>query len=223
MKGLLYKDFQLILNKFGHTQRILLLVVAILVTLLLKEAGTLFLAMILPLALAALPTSLLVADHESGWEQFVGVFPIAKEKIVLARYLFCFMLTVLVSGLILALCLVTHIIFGQYSLELHLIIVGVGALFGILYVAILLPFIYAFGTFGNTIVNIIFLALVMGGVYVLQKTSFGVTFISWLARVNNILLMTGAVLLLLIGTLMSLKISIMVYARTFTDQGGSLS
>lgn len=100
MKGLLYKDFQLILNKFGRTQRILLLVVAILVTLLLKEAGTLFLAMILPLALAALPTSLLVADNESGWEQFAGVFPIAKEKIVLARYLFCFMLTVSVSGLI---------------------------------------------------------------------------------------------------------------------------
>lgn len=169
MKGLLYKDFQLILNKFGRTQRILLLVVAILVTLSLKEAGTLFLAMILPLALSALPTSLLVADHESGWEQFVGV----------------------------------------------------GALFGILYVAILLPFIYAFGTFGNTIVNIIFLALVMAGVYVLQKTSFGVTFISWLAKVNNILLITGSVLLLLIGTLISLKISIMVYARTFTDQGGS--
>ena len=58
MKGLLYKDFQLILNKFSYIQRVFLLLVAILMILFLKEAGTLFLAMILPLALAALPTSL---------------------------------------------------------------------------------------------------------------------------------------------------------------------
>ena len=88
MKGLLYKDFQLILNKFGRIQRILFLVAALLVMLFLKEAGTLFLAMILPLTLAALPNSLLVADHESSWKQFVGVFPLSKGKIVLARYLF---------------------------------------------------------------------------------------------------------------------------------------
>lgn len=217
MKGLLYKDFQLILNKFSYTQRIFLLIVAILMMLFLKEAGTLFLAMILPLALAALPTSLLVADHESGWERFVGVFPIAKEKIVLARYLFCFMLTALVGGGVFSLCLVAHAIFGQYSLELHLIIIGVGLLFGMLYIVILLPFIYAFGTFGNTIVNIIFLALIMGGVYALQKTSFGVTFTVWLAKTNNVLLIMGAVLVLLISTLISLKIATIIYGRTFTD------
>ncbi|MCR1901233.1 ABC-2 transporter permease [Ligilactobacillus apodemi] len=182
----------------------------------LKEAGTLFLAMILPLTLAALPTSLLVADHESGWEQFVGVFPLSKGKIVLARYLFCLLLIILVSGLVLALSLVAHAIFGQYSLELHLIIVGVGLLFGILYVVVLLPFIYSFGTFGNTIVNIIFLALIMGGGYALQKTSFGVTFITWLTQVNKVLLIIGTVLLLLGGTLISLQASIMIYTRTFT-------
>ena len=124
MKGLLYKDFQLILNKFGRIQRILFLVAALLVMLFLKEAGTLFLAMILPLTLAALPTSLLVADHESGWEQFVGVFLLSKGKIVLARYLFCLLLIILVRGLVLALSLVAHANFGQYSLELHLIIVA---------------------------------------------------------------------------------------------------
>ncbi len=207
MKGLLYKDFQLILNKFSYMQRVFLLLVAILMILFLKEAGTLFLAMILPLALAALPTSLLVADHESGWERFVGVFPIAKEKIVLARYLFCFMLTALVGGGVFSLCLVAHAIFGQYSLELHLIIIGVGLLFGMLYIVILLPFIYAFGTFGNTIVNIIFLALIMGGV----------TFTVWLAKTNNVLLIMGAVLVLLIGTLISLKIATIIYGRTFID------
>lgn len=217
MKGLLYKDFQLILNKFSYIQRVFLLLVAILVTLFFKEEGTLFLAMILPLSLAALPTSLLASDHESGWEYFVGVFPIPKEKIVLARYLFCFMVTLLVGGAVFALSLVAHALFGRYSLELHLIIIGVGLLFGMLYVVILLPFIYAFGTFGNTIVNIIFLALIMGGVYALQKTSFGATFIAWLAKANNILLIIGVVSLFLSITLISLKTATSVYARTFID------
>ncbi len=40
MKGLLYKDFQLILNKFSYMQRVFLLLVAILMILFLKEAGT---------------------------------------------------------------------------------------------------------------------------------------------------------------------------------------
>lgn len=62
-----------------------------------------------------------------------------------------------------------------------------------------------------------FLALIMGGVYALQKTSFGVTFTVWLAKTNNVLLIMGAVLVLLIGTLISLKIATIIYGRTFID------
>ena len=97
MSGLLYKDFQLILNKVSITSRLLIAFILLLVIIFGRESGTIFLSIMGPIGLASIPTSLLVADHESGWNRFVGVFPISKKIIVLTRYIFCISLIVFVS------------------------------------------------------------------------------------------------------------------------------
>ena len=71
----------------------------------------------------------------------------------------------------------------------------IGVIFGIMYVALLLPSVYAFGAFGNTIVNILVLSLVMGLVYGLQKTTFGMIFINWISSANHFLLVISIIIL----------------------------
>ena len=90
MRGLLYKDFQLILNKLSVKSRLLIILVLLLVTIFGRESGTIFLSIMGPISLASMPTGLLIADQESGWNRFVGVFPIPKRNIVLARYIFLY-------------------------------------------------------------------------------------------------------------------------------------
>lgn len=111
MKGLLYKDFQLILNKVSVTNRLLIVCALLLITIFGRESGAIFLSIMGPIGLASIPTSLLVSDYESGWNRFVGVFPISKKTIVLARYIFCISLIIFVSFITLILSLITALIF----------------------------------------------------------------------------------------------------------------
>lgn len=215
MNGLLYKDFQLILNKVSVINRSLIVLVLLLVTILGRESGTIFLSIMLPIGLASIPTSLLVADHESGWNQFVGIFPISKKVIVWARYIFCISLIIFVSLITLILSIITALIFQQFSLQIHIFISIAGLLIGIMYVVLLLPSVYAFGSFGSTIVNIMVLVLIMGVVYILQKTTLGSMFISWISNTNALLLIVASCIIIAIISVVSMIISTKVYSNTF--------
>ena len=126
MIGLLYKDFQLILNKVGVVNRVLIALVLLLVTIFGRESGTIFLSIMIPIGLASILTGLLVADDENGWNRYVGVFPITKKNIVLARYIFCIFLIVFVSLITFILSVVTALIFQQFSLQIHISMVHLG-------------------------------------------------------------------------------------------------
>ena len=213
MRGLLYKDFQLILNKLSVKSRLLIILVLLLVTIFGRESGTIFLSIMGPIGLASIPTGLLVADQESGWNRFVGVFPIPKRNIVLARYIFCISLIVFISFIILSIS--TALIFQQFSLQIHIMISIVGLLIGIMYVVLLLPAVYASGMFGSTIVNILVLVLIMGGVYILQKTTLGLLFITWISNTNAFVLIVTSCFLIAVISIVSMIISTKVYSNTF--------
>ena len=215
MRGLLYKDFQLILNKLSVKSRLLIILVLLLVTIFGRESGTIFLSIMGPIGLASIPTGLLVADQESGWNRFVGVFPIPKRNIVLARYIFCISLIVFISFITLILSIATALIFQQFSLQIHIIISIVGLLIGIMYVVLLLPAVYASGMFGSTIVNILVLVLIMGGVYILQKTTLGLLFITWISNTNAFVLIVTSCFLIAVISIVSMIISTKVYSNTF--------
>ena len=215
MKGLLYKDFQLILNKVSVTNRLLIVCALLLITIFGRESGAIFLSIMGPIGLASIPTSLLVSDYESGWNRFVGVFPISKKTIVLARYIFCISLIIFVSFITLILSLITALIFQQFSIQIHIFISIAGLLIGIMYVVSLLPSVYAFGTFGSTVVNILVLVFIMGAVYILQKTAFGLVFISWISNTNAILLIIASCILIMTITVVSMIISTKIYSSTF--------
>lgn len=215
MRGLLYKDFQLILNKLSVKSRLLIILVLLLVTIFGRESGTIFLSIMGPISLASMPTGLLIADQESGWNRFVGVFPIPKRNIVLARYIFCISLIVSISFITLILSIATALIFQQFSLQIHILIAIVGLLIGIMYVVLLLPAVYASGTIGSTIVNIPFLVLIMGGVYILQKTTWGLSFIAWIGNTNSFLLVITSCILIAVISIVSMIISTKVYSNTF--------
>ena len=215
MRGLLYKDFQLILNKLSVKSRLLIILVLLLVTIFGRESGTIFLSIMGPIGLASIPTGLLVADQESGWNRFVGVFPIPKRNIVLARYIFCISLIVFISFITLILSIATALIFQQFSLQIHIMISIVGLLIGIMYVVLLLPAVYASGMFGSTIVNILVLVLIMGGVYILQKTTLGLLFITWISNTNAFVLIVTSCFLIAVISIVSMIISTKVYSNTF--------
>lgn len=215
MSGLLYKDFQLILNKVSVKSRLLIILILLLVTVFGRESGTIFLSIMGPIGLASIPTGLLVADQESGWNRFVGVFPIPKRNIVLARYIICISLIVFISFITLILSIATALIFQQFSLQIHIMISIVGLLIGIMYVVLLLPAVYASGTFGSTIVNILVLVLIMGVVFILQKTTLGLLFITWIRNTNVFVLIVTSCFLIVVISIVSMIISTKVYSNTF--------
>ena len=215
MSGLLYKDFQLILNKVSVKSRLLIILILLLVTVFGRESGTIFLSIMGPIGLASIPTGLLVADQESGWNRFVGVFPIPKRNIVLARYIICISLIVFISFITLILSIATALIFQQFSLQIHIMISIVSLLIGIMYVVLLLPAVYASGTFGSTIVNILVLVLIMGVVYILQKTTLGLLFITWIRNTNVFVLIVTSCFLIVVISIVSMIISTKVYSNTF--------
>lgn len=215
MSGLLYKDFQLILNKVSVESRLLIILILLLVTVFGRESGTIFLSIMGPIGLASIPTGLLVADQESGWNRFVGVFPIPKRNIVLARYIICISLIVFISFITLILSIATALIFQQFSLQIHIMISIVSLLIGIMYVVLLLPAVYASGTFGSTIVNILVLVLIMGVVYILQKTTLGLLFITWIRNTNVFVLIVTSCFLIVVISIVSMIISTKVYSNTF--------
>ena len=91
----------------------------------------------------------------------------------------------------------------------------VDLLIGIMYVVLLLPAVYASGTFGSTIVNILVLVLIMGGGYILQKTTWGLSFIAWIGNTNSFLLVITSCFLIAVISIVSMIISTKVYSNTF--------
>ena len=138
-----------------------------------------------------------------------------KKNIVLARYIFCISLILFISFITLILSIGTALIFQQFSLQIHILIAIVGLLIGITYVVLLLPAVYAFGTFGSTIVNILILVLIMGVIYILQKTTWGLLFITWINNTNSLLLVIASCILIALISIVSMIISTKVYSNTF--------
>ena len=58
-----------------------------------------------------------------------------------------------------------------------------------------------------TVVNILVLVFIMGAVYILQKTAFGLVFISWISNTNAILLIIASCILIMTITVVSMIIS----------------
>ncbi|KJY55037.1 ABC-2 family transporter protein, partial [Lactobacillus kullabergensis] len=133
----------------------------------------------------------------------------------LARYIFCISLILFISFITLILSIGTALIFQQFSLLIHILIAIVGLLIGIMYVVLLLPAVYASGTFGSTIVNILVLVLIIGGVYILQKTTWGLSFIAWIGNTNSFLLVITSCILIAVISIVSMIISTKVYSNTF--------
>lgn len=91
----------------------------------------------------------------------------------------------------------------------------VGLLIGIMYVIFLLQAVYAFGSFGSTIVNILVLVLIMGMVYILQKTALGLMFVSWISHANVLLLIVISCIIIALISVIFMKISTKLYTNAF--------
>ena len=215
MIGLIYKDITTILHKFKFINRIILVIVSLLVVIFLHESGTILLSMLLPIGLASIPGSLLVYDEQSGWDKYVALFPISKSSIVVSRYIFCLSVTFCVSLACIFLNSITSLIFNEFTFEIHMIISLVGLSVAVIYMVLLLPSIYAYGTIGSTIVNIIMLSGVMIFIYVTQHTPFGDFFIDILSNVDKIIIIIFAVSVIVILTVLSLILSIKIYSKSF--------
>lgn len=215
MIGLIYKDIATVLNKFKLINRILLAIGSLLIVIFLRESGAIFLSMLLPIGLASIPSSLLVYDEQSGWDKYVALFPISKSSIVISRYIFCLSVTFCISLSCVFLNLITSLIFKEFTLEIHMIISFVGLLVAVMYMVLLLPAIYAYGSIGSTIVNIIMLSGIMIFIYSTQNTSFGHVFIDILSNVDKIILIIIAISLIVVLSAASLLFSIKIYSKSF--------
>ena len=148
-------------------------------------------------------------------EQIRRCFSYSQKKYSFSQIYFLYFFNCIYYFITLILSIATALIFQQFSLQIHIMIAIVGLLIGIMYVVLLLPAVYASGTFGITIVNILVLVLIMGGVYILQKTTLGLLFITWISNTNAFVLIVTSCILIALISIVSMIISTKVYSNTF--------
>lgn len=216
--GLMYKDFKVMIDRFKPANIIAILVVSLFFILLMRGSGATFIAIILPLVVASTPVILQTSDEKSGWDKYVWAAPISKKGIIWSRYLFCLGLIAGTGLFTIIVNILTQIVFQDLPLKLHLIISIVGLLISVLYLLLLLPAVYAYGTSGNTIVSFILIAAVMFFLYAINITNLGdkfIRFVKYLLNIDIKIVCLAIGFMYMVILLFSFQLSLMVYTKKF--------
>lgn len=150
MKGLLLKDL-LSLRKYMRT---LLLFTAAYALLIFFMDSSDFLGGMIVLMCAMIPVTSFSLDHQSGWDVYELSLPITRREVVKSKYLLALILTLIGTGISIAIGIAYRLI--THSGELLEALTVSYALFavGMLFASILLPLIFKFGVEKSRLITI---------------------------------------------------------------------
>ena len=115
------------------------------------------------------PVVLGTCDEQWRWDKYAIAAPVSKKQIILGRYLSCLIALAVSIAIAFLLNLVTYLLLREYDFTLHLVVLAVGFLAGFLYLLIIIPSGYAWGTTGGSTVMFILLIAVLGSVSQIRK------------------------------------------------------
>lgn len=164
MKGLIVKDFLILRGQARMFMGILLLYVVMGVFM--KDFS--FFSAIILLVSAMLVVTTCAYDDSYKWNIYAGTLPIKKNQIVLSKYIssLLFVLTGVAVSLLFNFISVAfgNLNFGDTLHTLYFTVVG-----SLLFVSIMLPIIFRFGTEKSRLLLPVLVALLIAGVFVLKE------------------------------------------------------
>lgn len=206
MKGLIKKDFITLGKKVKLINRLIIVIVNIAILISLKSAGIIVVAISGPLMIVTFPTTFIIDDDKFKWDKYALSLPVSKRVIVASRYLFfillltgCYIFNMIIGTVI-------FLLFHEYSFSQLLLIVFIGVAIAMVYLLLILPSLYKFGSKGGHVVMII-LAVISSIVTFLQKKEyFSLQQILMLPKIFSVIVSIGAICIMgAISYLISLK------------------
>lgn len=171
MKGLMIKDFYN-LKKQLALYVIIGVIYSIIGAVSTNEGGTSFTGFIMVLS-AMLSVTAVSYDERAGFDKYGLTMPVSRKETVAAKYILGILFTI--AGALIA--AVIGFIF-RADTEEYAITIGILAGVCFLYLSVLFPIIYKFGTerarFAIIAVMLIPFFLIVGGAAIMKKTSIGV-------------------------------------------------
>lgn len=207
MKGLLKRDFLIMIKKIGKVKCILLLLAVLGMIIFVKDMAFIFLAVFLPVLCVAFPAVLLIEDEKCHWAKVATAFPVNKKQIVTSRYIFCIASCVVLSVSSMGIGLIYYIV-KALDFSLMVIFNLTGVCFAVFYILILIPCNYALGSQAGSYVMVGMIGVVwlIGRCLPIDKIAVGNLPEYW-----PYLAVVGVVAILLVTGVLSWYVSLKVY------------
>lgn len=165
MKGLIVKDFLILRGQARMFVGILLLYVVM--GIFMKDFS--FFAAIILLVSAMLVVTTCAYDDSYKWNIYAGTLPIKKNQIVLGKYISSLLFVLIGVAVSLLFNFISFVVFDNLNFgdalhTLYFTVVG-----SLLFISIMLPIIFRFGTEKSRLLLPILIALLIAGVFVLKE------------------------------------------------------
>lgn len=159
MKGLLLKDFYMLLSK---NLRIFLLMLAVFLGISFVDYGDIFFVIYPVLITGILPSNLQSYDEQSKWTSYSAALPCSRAQIVSAKYLICLLMELAILLLAILVRSVQMLVRGVFApMELLTLAAGILAL-ALTIPAVTMPFLFKFGVEKGRLLFILSIALLTG-------------------------------------------------------------
>lgn len=169
MKGLILKDF-FVLKK---TMLLYLMIELVLLTAAIFNPSMMTFAVLYFLILSVmLPITALAYDERAGWEKYALSMPVTRKELILGKYL--------LGLILLAVSILLNLIFvggyglmtnfSSYGLNDFALLISASAAAGCLFLSVLMPIMFRFGTEKGRIVMVLMILIPVGATLILSKT-----------------------------------------------------
>lgn len=172
MKGLLKKDF-LLLQSYAKSLMLMLVFFLIIGV----TSGPSFIVGIIMIECVTLAVSTFAYDDMAKWDTYMLALPVSRKTAVREKYVFALLLGLIGIALSLAASLFSGILRGNVDFANAAATIGGCLVAACLYVAVMLPLTYRFGSEKMRVmliaVFVVLFALLFGGYVLLQKVAPG--------------------------------------------------
>lgn len=159
MKGLLLKDFYMMVRYFRNY----LLILAIFLAVSFVQEDTLFFAFYPFLLCGMIPVNLLAYDERSHWDIYCGTLPVTRDMVVSAKYL----IGLMIQGVVFLVTAVGQAVRihlqGRFDWESYLVLMSLMAMLSLFSSSITLPFMFKLGVEKGRMAYYVMIFTICGG------------------------------------------------------------
>lgn len=203
MKGLILKDILNFKNQQGKT---FLLLIAIYFIIALQMHSSSFFAGVWMIIGVSLPISSIAYDEKAKWDKYALTMPVTRKDIVTEKYLLAALCVV--TGNIISLPIIA-VIDKRLDME-SLLVCGLMIGIGFLFNAVILPFVFRFGSENARTIMIIVIAIPFLAAYLLSKLNLD---IAGILEQNAKMIGMTAVVSVVVIYVVSYVISVLIMER----------